>query len=132
MIVNFVVPVFLAASCAEQTTSTLDLSLEFGGVEQVTVMAAAGVTASEAFGRSYGTITPDCDAVVTVMLLILVSVGGVVSLTMTLKLAVALLLLRSTAVQLTVVFPRANVPPGAGKHVEVRMPSTASVATGGV
>ena len=54
--------------------------------------------------------------------------GGVVSWTVTLKVAVAVLLPLSVAVQLTVVVPIGKVEPEAGAHVTGSVPSTTSVA----
>lgn len=54
--------------------------------------------------------------------------GAVVSLTVTVKLALAVLLCVSCAEHVTVVVPIANVAPDAGEHVVGTLPSIASVA----
>jgi hypothetical protein len=59
------------------------------------------------------------------------SVGGVLSVTVTLKVAERLLFLESAAEQLTVRVPRAKVEPDAGEHeTPATGPSTRSTATG--
>jgi hypothetical protein len=62
----------------------------------------------------------------------LLIVGGVVSRTVTVKVAVPVLFAASVAVQATVLVPSANVEPEAGEHVTGRSPLTASRAVGGV
>jgi hypothetical protein len=57
-----------------------------------------------------------------------VTTGGVVSLTVTVKLAWATLPPASVAVQVTVVVPMANVPPEAGVQIGVIEPLARSVA----
>ena len=54
--------------------------------------------------------------------------GGVVSWTVTLKPALALLPAPSVAVQVTVLVPSGNVLPDAGSQVGVMLPLTMSVA----
>lgn len=54
--------------------------------------------------------------------------GGVVSRTVTLKLAVAVLLAASVAEQFTWVVPMAKVLPDVGEHVTVGLAGAASVA----
>jgi hypothetical protein len=56
--------------------------------------------------------------------------GGVVSSTVTSKLLFAVLPAASVAEQLTVVVPRANVPPEAGKQDATSSPSTKSWVAG--
>src|SRR2546421_12198564 len=56
--------------------------------------------------------------------------GGVVSLTVTLNDAVALLPAPSVAVQMTVVVPNGKVEPGGGEQLTGSVPSTLSVAVG--
>ena len=56
------------------------------------------------------------------------NVGGVVSATVTVKLALALLPEPSVAVQMTVVVPTGNELPEGGTHVGVRLPLAVSVA----
>jgi hypothetical protein len=56
--------------------------------------------------------------------------GAAVSRTVTVKVAVAVLLRVSSAVQVTVVVPRGNVLPDAGAQLTGRTPSTTSLAVG--
>src|SRR5262249_35349491 len=56
--------------------------------------------------------------------------GALVSLTTTVNVALALLPLRSDAVQVTVVRPSGKTPPEGGAQVTGTLPSTASVAEG--
>jgi hypothetical protein len=61
-----------------------------------------------------------------------VTVGGWVSLTVTVKLHEPVLFEESVAVQLTVVVPFWKAEPGAGLHVTDTVSSQLSVAVGGV
>jgi hypothetical protein len=115
-----------AASVAEQLTVV---------VPGANVLPEAGeqLTATEPSTRSeadaeYVTTAPEIPVAAVVMLAGRVSVGGVVSSTVTSKLPLALLPAASVAEQFTVVVPSANVLPDAGTHVGVIAPSTMSDA----
>ena len=73
------------------------------------------------------TIAPEMSNAFTVILAGNVNVGGVVSTTVTVKLPFTVLLCESVAEQLTVVIPRGNVEPEAGKQATANGPSITSL-----
>jgi hypothetical protein len=95
--------------------------------EQLTVGLPS--TVSVAVGAVQLTTVPPGPVAATEMFPgMLLRVGGVVSTTLTVNCAEPLLPWESLAVQLTVVGPRANVPPEAGVQFAVTLPSTMSDA----
>src|SRR4051794_9426586 len=97
--------------------------------EQVT--ATVPSTRSKAVGVAYVTGAPAGLVAVTVMSAgTPASVGGVVSVTVTVNEADAVLPLESVAVHVTVVAPSANVEPEGGRHETGTGPSTRSYAVG--
>lgn len=88
-------------------------------------------TASAAVGAAHETVAPVAAVAVTVWFDgMFESVGAVVSLTVTLKLPLAVLPRLSAAVQVTVVSPMPKTPPETGEQLTATFPSTASAAVG--
>ena len=115
-----------AASVAEQLTVVVPGA-------KVDPEAGVHVTATEPSTISLAvalkvTTAPAAEVAETVILAGNDSVGGVVSTTVTLKLALPVLPAASVAEQLTVVVPNAKVEPDAGKQLGVIVPSTLSLA----
>jgi hypothetical protein len=107
-------PVLPAASVAEQVIRVVPngkVSPEFAS--QVGVSAPSTLSRAEALKL---TAAPDEPVASAVMSAGTVTTGGVVSCTVTLKLALPVLLWVSVAVQLTVVVPIGKVKPEAGEH----------------
>lgn len=93
----------------------------------VQVAARGPSTVSLADAEKLAT-APEGPVASTVMLAGTVTVGGVVSTTDTLKLALLVLPAASLAEQLTVVVPSGKIEPEAGEQLGVMEPSTRSLA----
>ena len=118
--------VLLCASVAEQFTAVVPAGkvLPEAG-EQVTATAPSTRSNAEAVNDTAAPATPVASVVISADN---VRTGAIVSCTVTLKLPLAVLLLKSDAEQLIAVVPRAKVLPEAGEQVTGREPSTASFA----
>lgn len=129
------------------TTDTLKLALPVlpcaSVAEQVTVVVASRAKVEPERGEQVGAITPSTRSLAVavkvtaapegpvasaVMLAGTVTVGGVVSTTVTVKLPEAMLPAASEAEQLTVVAPRPKVEPEAGEQFTATEPLTRSLA----
>jgi len=126
VIVKLPLAILPAPSVAEQPT----VVTPSGNVEPET---AEHVTATDPLTRSLAetvkfTTAPDGPVASSVMLAGKVSVGGVVSWMVTLKLPLVVLPALSVAEQSTLVVPSGNVLPEAGVQDTVTEPSTMSVA----
>jgi hypothetical protein len=80
----------------------------------------------------YGTDTPEVFVVITVTFAGHIRLGCCTSLTITVKVQLAVLLAASVAVQVTVVVPLLKAVPLAGAQVTVTGPSQTSLAVGAV
>ena len=115
-----------AASVAEQVTVVVpsgNVEPDAGEQEAATEPDTVSVAEAEKL-----TTAPEGPVASTVILAGTVTVGGVVSTTDTLKLALPVFPAASVAEQLTAAAPRAKVEPEAGEQLGVRGPSTRSLA----
>ena len=119
-------PVLPAASIAEQVTVVVPSGkVEPEAGEQVAATEPSTISVAEAEKLA---TAPEGPVASRIILAGTVTVGGVVSTTDTLKLALPVFPDASVAEQLTVVVPRAKVEPEAGEQVAARGPSTRSLA----
>jgi hypothetical protein len=133
VIVNEAVARFPDESVAVHVTVVVPSGKVLPGAGEQTT-EGAGSTLSDAVGREYETRAPEGPVARTFMFTgTLLSTGGVLSPTVTVKVLAALVfggLAWSRAEQLTVVVPSGKVLPEAGEQLTVGLGSTASVAVG--
>jgi hypothetical protein len=126
MTVNVALPTLLLVSVAEQVTVVTPCGKTLPeGTEQVTLSAPSTMSTAEA---AYVTGAPDGPVAATVIFAGTVTVGAVVSLTVTVNCAVPTLARESVAEQVTVEVPSENRLPEGERHVTATEPSTWSIA----